>query len=41
MDQSSSLLERATGELRRVEVGAGLVGYSADEPPQDYFYAWM
>ena len=31
---SSSLLERATGEIRRVEVGAGLVAYSADEPPR-------
>ena len=29
---SSSLLERATGEAKRVEVGAELVAYSADGP---------
>ena len=29
---SSSLLEHATGEVRRVEVGAGLEAYSADGP---------
>ena len=34
---SSSLLERATGEVRRIEVSAGLVTYSANEPP----HAWM
>jgi hypothetical protein len=33
MDRSS-LLERAAGEVRRVEIGAGLVPYSADEPPR-------
>jgi hypothetical protein len=31
---SSSLLERATDVVRRVEVGAGLVAYRANEPPR-------
>ena len=31
---SSSLLERATGKAKRVEVGAGLVAFSVDGPPR-------
>ena len=33
MKDISSLLENATGEVRRVEVDAGLVAHSASEPP--------